>query len=222
MQYRNLARLAVVAFVSISLAPAANIVANPGFEAGDFSSWTLVSVQDPVCNLVTAGAPYAFQGDFGARLGDGGDVADRHATLSQTLTVASGQPYLLSFFFGSFNLNGSAEPWSYFEVFWNNASLGAPGGSTSNVAFFPYTLFLTPLPAVNATSATLEFRFWNVFEDFALDSLCVTQVGDACVEDPPEDTPEPATWATLAFGAAALGLRRGYRRLLSANGPTRS
>ena len=67
--------------------PASNVVANPGFETGSFSSWSTSGAYLPV--IVTT----AHSGTYAARVGSTAAV-NGNSTLTQTVTVPSGSPTL--------------------------------------------------------------------------------------------------------------------------------
>jgi hypothetical protein len=104
-----------------------NIVQNGGFETGDFTDWTLTESGGPF-SLVDDGSGVGFpphSGTFFAALGDTSGVG----TLSETLTTATNQAYLLSLWFYSPNVSqatGGQVTTSIpnrFEVFWNGTVL---------------------------------------------------------------------------------------------------
>src|SRR5947209_15773994 len=68
--------------------PVANVVQNPGFETGNFSSWTTSGAYLPV---ITTSTPHG--GSYDARVGSTGAV-NGNSTLTQTVTVPAGSPTL--------------------------------------------------------------------------------------------------------------------------------
>ena len=67
--------------------PAANVVANPGFETGTLASWTASGAYTPVVTTT----PHS--GTYSARLGSTGAV-NGNSTLTQTVAVPTGSPTL--------------------------------------------------------------------------------------------------------------------------------
>src|SRR5512140_2289427 len=73
-------------------ASAGNIVFNPGFETGDFSGWTVVPASEGSdLTVVSGGHASLWAAQFAA------DTPDDPDTISQVLTTAPGQTYVLSF-----------------------------------------------------------------------------------------------------------------------------
>jgi len=83
-----------------------NLVANCGFETGDFTDWTLSGDQTDMEVL-----PAGHSGCYGAFLGPPGDMG----FLAQDLPTAAGEYYDLSFW-----LRGMGTP-NAFQVLWNGA-----------------------------------------------------------------------------------------------------
>lgn len=102
-----------------------NLVANCGFESGDFTGWTFSGV-DPSHNFVSANAVHT--GNFGAVLGSTGGLG----CFSQTLATTSGQLYALAFW-----LNTEQRP-NNFQVFWNGVEVA---GDLTNMPDFDYTSY---------------------------------------------------------------------------------
>src|SRR5215470_14758930 len=91
---KNLTLFAAMAAASFLPLRAANIVLNPGFETGDFTSWTVVPAADNATDLDTRGTPNT--GDFAAEFGS--TTVGEFDTISQTLATIAGQTYTFSFF----------------------------------------------------------------------------------------------------------------------------
>jgi hypothetical protein len=74
-------------FAIAAYTPVANVVQNPGFEAGSLSSWTTSGAFLPVVSTT------AHTGSYSARIGSSSAV-NGNSTLTQTITVPSGSPTL--------------------------------------------------------------------------------------------------------------------------------
>src|SRR5713226_904058 len=90
-----------------------NIVANCGFETGDFAPEWAFAGPNPEFNFVAGGA--AHSGSFGMAMGSIGDVG----SISQTLTTVPDQSYTITYWLS----NGSPSTPSGFQVYWNDALL---------------------------------------------------------------------------------------------------
>jgi len=198
---KNIAILAVVlpAFFGAQSVLAAQLVANGGFETGDFTSWTLAG---PVTSSANPSAFYgvdaldADTGTYGAYLSTNStQLSPNQLTLSQTLTVQPSHEYVVSF-----SLAQDAAP--DLPNFGNSFELSL--GNTvvvdkTNLPVFGYTdysyAFFTPAAL---TTDTLTFTIQNDLGYFSLDNVSVTAA------------PEPASFLLIvpAFGLCALLRRR--------------
>jgi hypothetical protein len=162
----------------------ANLVANPGFETGNFSGWT---VNDPSgFTGVGNDAAFAHSGSHYAFLG----ATPNTGSLSQSLTTVAGTFYTLSFYLAN-DMTPGLGPTTAFEVFWNGASvLALPGNSP----VFGYTNFTISGLVATGGATTLEFRYRHDNDFWRLDDCSVT-------------VPESASTIWLALPTfAALGL----------------
>jgi hypothetical protein len=168
-----------------------NVLQNGGFEAGNFTNWTLVGTPP------TSHGPYNFvgylenqgltgiivhSGYYGAYLGD-----IHVATLSQTLSTIPGQYYLLSLWLD----NPRSGTNQYFAVSWNTNS------TATNVLFsmvnppaFSWTKFQFLVMGTD-TNATLELQAENDPSYFGLDDVYVTPI--------PPPTLQPGAISTNGF-----------------------
>jgi hypothetical protein len=191
----------LIAFCVISTASAANVVQNPGFETGDFTSWTVNTASNHPWSVdgggAFAGTYYASTGCVGAQCITG--TATQQASLSQTLATTAGQTYTLTFEFSTQGNNIANE----LDVLWNGTSvldLG-PGGTLGVIP--SYTLYTVSNLSATSSSSTLTFLGRQDPGYDALDNVDVELSGTGGV-------PEPSTW--LLMGGALLPLLRAARR----------
>jgi hypothetical protein len=170
-------------------AAASNIVVNPGFETGDFTSWNLDG--DRYFNYVSMILPHGEE--HAARLGQ----FYSRGYLSQELPTTPGA-YVLSFWLS----NEGGTP-NYFAVYWGGDHLG--GGllklSLTDVPGFTYTQYSIPgLVAVGPTTVRFEFQqdphYWH------LDDVEVTRSSSVA---------EPGS-SLLLLGIGLAGLRAWRKR----------
>jgi hypothetical protein len=176
----------------------ANLVANPGFETGDFTGWTLSGANSsPDDNGLYYGIDTvdAHSGNYGAYFGSLGGVRD----LSQLIPTISGDTYTISFWL-------SETPGTIFPY---TNSLSASFGSTtliseSDMSNFPYTLFTYDAKATSDLTL-LEFGFRDDVGYFSFDDVSVVP---AVI-----NAPEPASFGLelLALIAWALWFQRAWR-----------
>lgn len=172
---------------SAVLTAQANLIANGGFETGDFTDWT------PSGNTANIGIDdlyYVHSGNYGAYLGAIGTLG----YLSQTITTTPGQDYDLSFWL----LSDGGTP-NEFTVLWNgNAIFDQTDLPASNWQQYTFDLVAT------SASTTLSLGFQNDPLYFGLDDISV---------NPSSAVPDTATTAAL-LGMALAGLA-GLRRTTS-------
>jgi PKD repeat protein len=151
--------------VSVTVTPVpvySGLVANGGFETGDFTSWDLFG-GDPGDNFVTASvngiSPHS--GNYFAALGSSGPAL---SYLSQTLATTAGEPYLLSLWLNSPDGLGPNE----FLVSWNGTTLfdetNLPATGWTNLQF---------MAPATGTSTVLEFGFRDDPSFLGLDDISV-------------------------------------------------
>jgi hypothetical protein len=190
--FKLFALLSVVALAAVPLSAAGvsicdgvagNLVANCGFETGDFTSWTLGGNTGFTS---VAGDPYDNSGSYGAALGPVGS----DGTLTQVITDHVGT---LSASFYLYNDGGTPND---FTVFWNGVDVGPNLVDTGAFGFTQYSATL------NSTgSDTLEFVYRQDPAYFGLDDIIFTQA---------TSTPEPGTMGMLlgGLGLVLAGIRR--------------
>lgn len=163
---------------------AQNLVANPGFETGDFTGWTLGG--NTADSFVTNALPHS--GIYAATLGPVGS----DGLLSQTLPTTIGQSYTIDFFLDNDSGGGPND---------FTAAFGGVSFTLTNAAQFDYTEFSFPVVATS-TSSQLQFSFRNDPGFFYLDDVSVSAA-----------VPEPSTFALLSvIGVGVLGWRQWRRR----------
>jgi len=148
------------------------LVSDGGFEAADFSYWTLVGPPDVYTNDIvdfggdTNGVNYfPNTGNYFAAMGESGALA----YLSQTLPTRVGQKYLLSFWLA----NPGGTPPTQFQVQWN------PNNHTTNIIFnqanlpaMDYSNFVFTVQATT-NQTTLKFGARNDADFFMIDDVSV-------------------------------------------------
>jgi hypothetical protein len=151
------------------------LVLDGGFEAGDFTYWTLSGDSSIYTNNYPDftgdpnGLPFSsYDGLYYAALGQPYDLA----YLSQPLPTEAGQIYLLSFYLE--NLDGSTP--NQFVVEWNTNST-SPNVifDQTNMGAFGYDNFQFVVEAASNTT-TLQFGFRNDYDFFCLDAISVMPV----------------------------------------------
>jgi PEP-CTERM motif len=157
-----------------------NLVANPGFETGDFTGWSLTGTSDAVGDTVVASAGFNSwlpnSGTFFAALGALGS----DSTLSQTIATTAGQTYTFSWFLGS---DGSTP--SDFSAFWNGSTIlslvDAPatpgytrGTSTASYAFYSFTEVATSASTVIQFNSRNDQNYW-AFDDVSVSLAAVPE-----------------------------------------------
>jgi len=163
-----------------------NIVANSGFETGDFSGWTRTG--NTGATFVAPGAGHS--GSFAAVLGPVGS----NGFLTQTLTTVPGNLYEFSFWLQ--NIQGGSS--SNFAASLNGVTFFALTNSSS----FSYTQFFYSGILINSSSAGLQFDYRHDPSAWVLDDIFVVSRGTAVV-------PETAsTGILLLFASAGLFIAR--------------
>jgi hypothetical protein len=207
---KKLAFVTILAGTCFVPVHAGNVVLNPGFETGDFTSWSVnLATQGPDLHVRSGGvSPGLFDTEFGATT-----VGD-YDTLAQSITTVSGQVYTFGFSLaesfgggeGSENLSSggvrpafvAADPVADFQAFWNGTMvLDEP--AAGRTGFFDFNQFA--FDEVATGNDIITFRAYNVPSFYSLDNVSVSTTAATA-------TPEPATWLAMTVGLAALALLR--------------
>ena len=198
----------IFSLLSLSTAFGGNIVLNPGFETGDFSSWTVLNVGWGISGTPHTGTFATYTGCVGDQCINGDST--QIASLSQVLTTTTGGIYTLSFWFdpaeSDTNFGGTVE----LEAFWNGTPvidlvlLGTGGGIAATPAIltpttpgFGYNQYVVTGLVAGGPTTTLEFRGRQDPSFLNLDDISV---------DASSGAPEPGTMLLGACGLLGLGL----------------
>jgi hypothetical protein len=177
-----------------SLAPCdsqpGNLVANCGFETGDFSGWTTggnfgatgVASDFYAYSGANSGTYFAYLGPVGS---DG--------ILSQTLTTNPGDSYTVSFY-----LDAVGDGTSDFSAYWNTDVLMSVGNPNTGDVWTQYLFTVT-----GTGSDTIQLNFRDDPAYIALDDVVVLDAGTAI--------PEPGSLGLLISGLAVVILARRRR-----------
>ena len=178
-----------------------NLVANCGFETGDFTSWTVSGNDAPF----ESGNLYGVEGidpldgispNSGSNQAYFADLVSNATTLSQTLMTQVGVRYQITWFL--------AQDTRTMPPYTNSFSAsfgGTPLVSRTDVPVQGYTAYSQALTATSA-STDLSFTLGNDLGEFLLDDVTV------------QVAPEPGTWLSGLIGAVLCGFalrRRNYR-----------
>lgn len=177
---------------SLCNAIAGNLVANCGFETGDFTDWTATRAARGSSFGVNNDNPHSgtYEAAFGAF------VPPDEDSISQTIATTAGDTYDISFFLA--NSHGIMTPNNQFTAMFDGTTLL----SLTNAAPFPYTAYNDSVVATGS-STTLSFAAYNVPAIFYLDDISVV---------PAAAVPEPAALTLFAGALLALGLIRWRRQ----------
>src|SRR5258708_183539 len=155
---------------SLCDAVSGNLVANCGFETGDFSGWTLTGNSGFISITTNANS-----GNFAANFGAVGSPT--FLTQTQNLTTTAGDTYNLSFFLQ--NDFGCAPGQCEFNVSWNGVQIFLDPTPTS----FGYTQFTFSGLLATSNSTALQFSFQQNPSFYQFDDVVVTQ-GFAVAAEP--------------------------------------
>jgi len=158
----------LIAVVPFTLSVGQPLVANGGFETGNFTNWTQSGNLD-YTTVIRGNSSYIHSGSYAAALGPSGSPG----YLSQTLTTVSGQAYALSLWLR--NPTGSTPNW--FQVQWNGTTLFDQQDLTAtgwtNLQF---------VVSATSSSSVLQLGFQNEWDFFGLDDISLKATGTTSVK----------------------------------------
>ena len=197
---------AVAGPVSICNAISTNLVANCGFETGDFTSWTLSGNDVPM----ELGNLYGVEGidpldgispHSGSDQAYFADLVSNATTLSEAIVTIPGVFYQISWYLAQ----DTAPAGTYSNLF--SASFGST--SLTSLAAVPVEGYTSYTLSAMATSAStvLSFTLGDDLGEFLLDDVVVSTGSATGV------SPEPGTWLLLlsagGFSAILAARRKG-------------
>ena len=187
---------------SICGAAAGNLVANCGFETGDFTSWTLTGNDTPaeLDNL------YGVEGvdpidSIGPNSGSNqaffADLVANSTTLSQVITTNPGDVYAISFYLAQDTdpASGGGQYTNAFAASFDGISLMA----SSVIPVEGYTQYSYTEMALDASSA-LNLVLGNDLGEFLVDDVVVTDTSATAA------TPEPSALLLMLAACAITGV----------------
>ena len=179
--------------ISVCDANPRNLVANCGFETGDFTSWTLSGNDTPfeLGNLYGVEGTDPFDGispNSGSSQAYFSDLVSNATTLSQSIATQIGVTYQISWFL--------AQDTALVNPYSNMFSMSFGGNTVANLTSLPVQAYTEYSYGWAATSAStnLSFTIGNDVGEFLLDDVTV------------QVAPEPASWLALLIGTALCGL----------------
>jgi len=163
--------LVVAAVLLVSALPAsATLVANGGFETGDWTGWTLAGNFADFTGVLSA-SDVVHSGSYGALFGPMLDPA----YITQEIDTTSGQSYTVDFWLRSIG-SGSGVA---FTALWNNVDQIAMGSPTSSDwIHYSYTAVATGDISEISFSFRNDPTFW-CFDDVTVNSASVVPVPGA-------------------------------------------
>ncbi len=168
-----------------SVASAAELVINGGFETGSFSGWNQFGNGG---TTAIAGGGAQHTGSYGAYFGPVGSIGG----IQQTISASIGDVVTVSFWLHTYG-GGT----NFFSANFDGATLMSV---TNRAATLPYTQFTFANITVTNNNPTLSFSFRHDPSVHLLDDISVQTDGSAI--------PLPTGAALASAGLALLGLRR--------------
>jgi hypothetical protein len=158
----------VIVFCVAGRLSAQNLVANPGFETGDFPpAWTVTTAGNPPFTSVQA--LNAFGGPHSGSFYCDSERVGSFDSILQSIATTPGAFYDLNFWLANNAFTGG--PTEEVQVFWNGTLVY---DRTDTASFFSYILISVPNLVASGSSTTLEFRMRNDPGLYELDDVSVT------------------------------------------------
>ena len=200
-------KLAFSLLTAVCIIPlhAGNLVVNPSFEDPTlFNGWLVTTALEGSDISVVSAPLFSPDGENVARFG--GTTPGSYDQISQTISTVNGQAYVISFLFqDAFPSNPGEPPAALinrndpsnfplidFQAIWDGSTFFDSQGGSVGFNRFTFTVMGTG-------SDTLQFIGYNNPSFSFLDQVSV------------EATPEPASFALIGGGLAAVGLIRKRR-----------
>jgi hypothetical protein len=190
--------LGISTAASADCTSAANLIANCGFETGDFQGWTVAGKDTPV----QEGNFYGVEQDDPLGIAANGGSSQAYVldpvntlTLSQTFATKVGADYTVSFYVDQNALDGDPLKSNSLKATFGTSSLL----TMTNVADSAYTLYTYDVTATQA-STTFSVAMIDETGQWLLDDFSVTRDVPAVPEAP---TPLLMGAGLLALGFAA-------------------
>jgi hypothetical protein len=193
---KNQIKIIVSALAVAGFQAYGQLVANGGFETGDFTGWTWGGNTGATG---VAGGGYAHSGSYGAYLGPVGS----DGTLTQTIATTAGDAYNITFW--HFGYNGTPNDFSV--SFGGIVLLSYVNDTTQPTTYTQYTF----TEVATSASSVLQFAFRN---DPAYQGLDDVSVVDTGVASAPDFGPGFALTAVTLLGVC--GFSRKLRRQMLA------
>lgn len=147
---------------------AQNLVANPGFETGDFTGWTITGDTYSV-EANSALSQVAHTGIYAASFGS---LSPEENDLSQTLSTQSGQQYLLTFFAQTPEFNIPPGSPNELSVYFDGNLIAGPVTVPDDPGYEQYSYMVT----ATSNTALLRFTISNDPDYTQLDDISVVAV----------------------------------------------
>jgi hypothetical protein len=154
----------IIAVVPFTLSIGQPVIANGGFELGNFTDWTQ-SGNTTATAVISGNSSFVHAGRYGAELGPPGAPG----YLSQTMTTIPGQNYLVSLWLR----NATGQTPNFFQVQWNGGTIFfQPDVTARNWTNLQFTVTAT------RDTSVLQIGFQDDPDFLGLDDVNVTPVAN--------------------------------------------